>query len=151
MLWQFLPDLAAHNERSIYGGNNLSHSSDNAMLEPYSIEMLKYDQNGLLPAVIQDHRNNAVLMVGYMNSEALRRTVSEGRVCFWSRSRREYWVKGETSGNIFQVKAIYTDCDADTLLVRVLPLGPGVACHTGRYSCFYNNIAGFSNEENGND
>jgi len=113
--------------------------------------MLKYDQNGLLPAVIQDHRNNAVLMVGYMNSEAIRRTVSEGRVCFWSRSRREYWVKGESSGNIFQVKAIYTDCDADTLLVRVLPLGPGVACHTGRYSCFYNSIAGFSNEENGND
>lgn len=117
--------------------------------EPRALEAgeLKYDQNGLLPAVIQDHRNNAVLMVGYMNEEALRRTLSEGRVCFWSRSRQEYWVKGESSGNFFELKAIYADCDADTLLVKVVPLGPGLACHTGRYSCFFNPMAGF--EERG--
>ncbi len=112
-------------------------------LQPLAREELKFDQNGLLPAVIQDHRNNAVLMVGYMDQEAIRRTLSTGRVCFWSRSRREYWVKGETSGNFFEVKSIHADCDADTLLLKVIPLGPGLACHTGRYSCFFNTLAGF--------
>lgn len=126
-------------------------SQNHQRLEPYEAERLKFDQNGLIPAVIQDYRNNAVLMVGYMNNEAVRRTLSEGIVCFWSRSRREYWVKGETSGNIFKVKSIYTDCDADTLLIKVLPLGPGVACHTGRYSCFYHTLSGLSNEETIND
>ncbi len=116
-------------------------------LQPLETNKLKYDQNGLLPAVIQDVRNDAVLMVGYMNEEAVKRTLKEGKVCFWSRSRQEYWVKGETSGNFFDVKAVYADCDADTLLVKVIPLGPGLACHTGRYSCFYNSLAGFSNQE----
>ncbi len=119
-------------------------------LQPLDPGRLKYDQNGLVPAVIQDHRNYAVLMVGYMNEEALRRTINEGRVCFWSRSRQEYWVKGETSGNVFEVKTIHADCDADTLLVGVVPCGPGVACHTGRYSCFYNTLAGFTPREHGN-
>lgn len=108
---------------------------------------LKYGSDGLVPAVIQDHRNNSVLMVGYMNEEALQRTISGGKVCFWSRSRQEFWVKGETSGNFFQVKALYVDCDADTLLIRVLPLGPGNACHTGRYSCFFNTVEGFAQED----
>jgi phosphoribosyl-AMP cyclohydrolase len=116
-------------------------------LQPLETGQLKYDQNGLVPAVIQDYRNNAVLMVGYMNEEALRRTINSGTVCFWSRSRQEYWVKGETSGNLFAVKEIYADCDADALLVKVLPLGPGVACHTGRYSCFFNTLAGYKQED----
>ncbi len=116
-------------------------------LQPLEPGQLKYDQNGLVPAVIQDYRNSAVLMVGYMNDQAVRRTIESGKVCFWSRSRQEYWVKGETSGNFFAVKAIYADCDADTLLIRVIPLGPGVACHTGRYSCFFNTMAGFKQED----
>jgi len=116
-------------------------------IRPLEIKELKYDQNSLIPAVIQDARNNVVLMVGYMNQEALRRTIDRKIVCFWSRSRQEYWVKGETSGNYFDVKSIYTDCDADTLLVKVIPLGPGLACHTGRYSCFYNTLAGFEQQE----
>ncbi len=120
-------------------------------LKPLETKALKYDSSGLVPAVIQDERSNAVLMVGYMNEEALRRTLLSGRVCFWSRSRREYWVKGETSGNYFEVKAILADCDADTLLVKVVPLGPGLACHTGRYSCFFNTLAGFDCGENKHD
>ncbi len=118
-------------------------------LEPLETGQLKYDPNCLIPAVIQDNRNNAVLMVGYMNEEAVKRTVKEGRVCFWSRSRQEYWVKGETSGNYFEVKSIYADCDADTLLVKVVPLGAGKACHTGRYSCFFNTLSGFDQQEPG--
>ncbi len=120
-------------------------------LKPLEIKELKYDQNGLLPAVIQDERNNAVLMVGYMNEEAIRRTLNSGKVCFWSRSRQEYWVKGETSGNFFALQSIYADCDADTLLAKVIPLGPGLACHTGRYSCFFNTLAGFEQRRINND
>jgi len=101
-------------------------------------EQFKFDRDGLLAAVIQDHRNGAVLMVGYMDYEALNRTVEAKKVCFWSRSRQEYWVKGETSGNVFHLVSIYYDCDADALLVNVLPGGAGKACHTGNYSCFYN-------------
>ncbi len=120
-------------------------------LQPLQPGELKFDQNGLVPAVIQDDRNNAVLMVGYMNEEAVRRTINTGRVCFWSRSRKEYWVKGESSGNFFEVKSIYADCDADALLVRIIPLGPGLACHTGRYSCFFNTLAGFDQRGPGYD
>ena len=125
----------------------MEESKKTEELTPLEIVKLKYDDKGLLPAVIQDVRTNAVLMVGYMNEESLRRTLKEGKVCFWSRSRQEYWVKGETSGNYFDVKSIYADCDADTLLVRVVPLGPGKACHTGRYSCFFNSLAGFEQKE----
>ncbi len=109
-------------------------------LKPLQTGELKYDRNGLIPAVIQDHKTGAVLMVGYMNEEALKRTLANRRVCFWSRSRQEYWVKGETSGNIFDMQSIHADCDADALLVKVIPQGPGLACHTGRYSCFFNSI-----------
>jgi phosphoribosyl-AMP cyclohydrolase len=103
---------------------------------------LKYDHNGLLPAVIQDSRTGAVLMVGYMDREALRRTLESGKAWFWSRSRRVYWLKGETSGNVLEVREVFADCDADTLLVKVIPRGAGVACHTGRYSCFFNLLGG---------
>ncbi|HOA35170.1 MAG TPA: phosphoribosyl-AMP cyclohydrolase [Bacillota bacterium] len=102
------------------------------------LDQLKYDAAGLIPAVIQDSRSGAVLMVGYMNRESLRRTVESGRVWFWSRSRQKFWLKGESSGNFFTVCSICADCDADALLVKVTLEGSGVACHTGRYSCFFN-------------
>lgn len=107
---------------------------------PLERQKLKYDSAGLIPAIIQDERTGSVLMVGYMNEESLERTIRGGRVCFWSRSRKEFWVKGETSGNYFSLRAIRADCDADALLVSVIPEGPGLACHTGRYSCFYHTI-----------
>jgi phosphoribosyl-AMP cyclohydrolase len=131
------------------GGFKLAETK-NELLVPLEAQQLKYDQNGLLPAVIQDERNNVVLMVGYMNSGAVKRTTASGKVCFWSRSRQEYWVKGETSGNYFEVKAIFADCDCDTLLIKVIPLGAGLACHTGRYTCFFNTLAGFEQQEKSN-
>jgi phosphoribosyl-AMP cyclohydrolase len=94
----------------------------------------RFDANGLLPAIIQQHDSGQVLMLGYMDVEALRRTLTEGRVTFWSRSRQEYWRKGDTSGNRQYVKGAALDCDGDTLLVRVEQQGP--ACHTGARSCF---------------
>lgn len=90
--------------------------------------------DGLIPAVIQDNASLQVLMVGFMNSEAFRKTVEEGRVTFFSRSRKRLWTKGETSGNFLTVKEITTDCDSDTILIKVDPAGP--VCHTGTYSCF---------------
>ncbi|HHW74311.1 MAG TPA: phosphoribosyl-AMP cyclohydrolase [Firmicutes bacterium] len=106
-------------------------------IAPLSPDQLKYDDAGLIPAVIQDESTGAVLMVAYMNRESLRRTLEDGRAWFWSRSRKKYWLKGESSGNILTVRSILADCDSDTLLVRVKLEGAGVACHTGRYSCFY--------------
>jgi len=100
----------------------------------------KFDDNGLIPAIIQDIENGDVLMLGYMNEESLRRTLESGRTWFWSRSRQEYWCKGETSGNRQYVREIRYDCDADTLLVKVLQIGP--ACHTGERSCFYRSLEG---------
>ncbi len=90
--------------------------------------------DGLIPAVIQDNTTMQVLMVGYMNEEAYNKTVSEGRVTFFSRSRQSLWTKGETSGNYLTVVEVLTDCDQDALLVRVVPAGP--VCHLGTYSCF---------------
>lgn len=98
------------------------------------VERARFDANGLLPAIIQQHDTGRVLMLGYMDAEALRRTLTEGRVTFWSRSRQEYWRKGDTSGNRQYVKGAALDCDGDTLLVQVDQLGP--ACHTGSHSCF---------------
>lgn len=95
---------------------------------------VRFDAAGLLPAVIQQHDTGEVLMVGWMDAEALRRTLTEGRVTFWSRSRQEYWRKGDTSGNIQLVRGAALDCDGDTLLVQVDQVG--VACHTGARSCF---------------
>jgi len=96
---------------------------------------LTFDQNGLIPAIIQDHRSLKVMMMAYMNAEALKRTVRTGRVHFYSRSRKSLWYKGETSGNVQRVKEIRIDCDQDALLILVDPAGP--ACHTGAVSCFF--------------
>jgi phosphoribosyl-AMP cyclohydrolase len=93
-----------------------------------------FDDKGLLPAVIQQWDTKEVLMLGYMNAEALRRTLTEGRVTYWSRSRQEYWRKGDTSGHVQFVKGAALDCDDDTLLVQVDQVG--VACHTGARRCF---------------
>ena len=98
------------------------------------IERAKFDRDGLLPAIIQQWDSKEVLMLGYMNIEALRRTLTEGRVTFWSRSRSEFWRKGDTSGNAQYVRGAALDCDADSLLVIVDQHGP--ACHTGAHACF---------------
>ena len=100
---------------------------------------LKFDEKGLIPAVIQDYKKKDVLMVGWMNKESLEITLNEGRTCFWSRSRKELWRKGDTSGNIQKIKHICYDCDADVLLVEVEQVG-GKACHTGERSCFFRKI-----------
>ena len=98
------------------------------------LERAVFDDRGLLPAIIQQWDTKEVLMLGYMDAEALRRTLTEGRVTFWSRSRQEYWRKGDTSGHAQFVKGAALDCDADTLLVEVDQIG--VACHTGARRCF---------------
>ena len=98
------------------------------------LDRATFDANGLLPAIIQQWDTREVLMLGYMDREALRRTLTEGRVTFWSRSRQEYWRKGDTSGNRQYVKTAAFDCDADTLLLTVDQVG--AACHTGAHACF---------------
>ncbi|MBR4439497.1 MAG: bifunctional phosphoribosyl-AMP cyclohydrolase/phosphoribosyl-ATP diphosphatase HisIE [Clostridia bacterium] len=109
-----------------------------------NINELKYDNNGLIPAVVADAETGKVLTVAYMNAESLAITMKEGRTCFWSRSRGELWRKGETSGNVQHVVDVTADCDRDALLVRVKKDGP--ACHTGSESCFNEVI--YASEEN---
>lgn len=99
---------------------------------------LKYNSDGLIPAIVQDFYSKKVLMLAYMNAESLEITMKEGKTCFFSRSRQELWRKGETSGNTQQVVSIRTDCDKDTLLIEVIKAGP--ACHTGSESCFFEDI-----------
>lgn len=105
------------------------------MFDPAS---LKYDSNGLIPAVAQDHDSGEVLMVAWMNAESVRKTLEDRRVTYWSRSRQSFWVKGETSGHVQQLVEMRVDCDRDCLLVLVRQKGP--ACHTNRRSCFYTAI-----------
>ncbi len=100
---------------------------------------LKFDANGLIPAIVQDHYTGKVLMLAYMNAESLEITIKEGKTCFFSRSRQQLWRKGETSGNFQRVVSIRTDCDKDTLLIDVIKEGP--ACHTGSETCFFNEIS----------
>src|SRR5947199_4791823 len=103
------------------------------------IKQLKFDDKGLIPAVVQDAKDGTVLMVAYMNKEAVRRTLRLKTSVFWSRSRQSFWLKGESSGNIQLVKEIRIDCDGDCLVVKVKQIG-GAACHTGQRSCFYRKV-----------
>ncbi len=105
------------------------------------MDKLKWNVDGLLPAVVQDADSGQVLMMAYMNAESLRLTLEKGETVFWSRSRREIWHKGATSGNTQAVVEIRVDCDADTLLIKVKPAGP--ACHTNNTSCFYQSLEDF--------
>ncbi|MBQ2904246.1 MAG: bifunctional phosphoribosyl-AMP cyclohydrolase/phosphoribosyl-ATP diphosphatase HisIE [Clostridia bacterium] len=106
---------------------------------------LKYNSDGLIPAIVQDYYSKKVLMLAYMNAESLEITMNEGKTCFFSRSRQELWRKGATSGNTQQVVSIRTDCDKDTLLIEVIKAGP--ACHTGSESCFFEDIVAPETEE----
>jgi len=108
---------------------------------------VKFDEQGLLPAVIQDWLDGSVLMLGYMNQEALNKTLATRSVHFWSRSRQALWEKGETSGNKLLVKELYLDCDRDTILVKAEPLGP--TCHTGEWACFFSKLDERGNDEEG--
>lgn len=101
-------------------------------------EKLKFNSDGLIPAIIQEQSSGRVLMMGWMNRASLEKTVETGRTCFWSRSRQKFWIKGETSGHIQEVKDIAFDCDGDTLLIQVNQTGP--ACHEGYKSCFFRSI-----------
>ncbi len=102
---------------------------------------LKFDDKGLVPAIIQDHKTNEVLMVAYMNKESFEKTIKYKKVHFYSRSRQKLWLKGEASGNIQQVRAIFVDCDQDCVLIKVKQIG-NAACHTGFRSCFYRKLQG---------
>lgn len=102
------------------------------------MQEIKFDSNGLVPAIVQDAETRDVLMLAYMNRESLQRTLETGETVFWSRSRKELWHKGATSGNVQRVVEIKVDCDQDTLLIRVHPAGP--ACHTGNQTCFYTDL-----------
>jgi phosphoribosyl-AMP cyclohydrolase / phosphoribosyl-ATP pyrophosphohydrolase len=115
-----------------------------AQTEQMTVDQVRFDAQGLVPAVVQDAKSGRVLTVAYMNRDALTRTLAEGQTWFWSRSRGELWHKGATSGNIQHVRGILADCDADALLVLVEPEGP--ACHTGARTCFFTQIAGANPE-----
>lgn len=108
------------------------------------IQKLKFDAQGLIPAIVQDDRTNEVLMMAWMNAKSLARTLATKETWFWSRSRQELWHKGKTSGHTQRVVEIRYDCDADTLLVRVVPQGP--ACHTGARSCFFTSLTSKNND-----
>ena len=107
-------------------------------METVAIQSLRFDANGLIPAIVQDADSNQVLMMAFMNLESVELTLETKETHFWSRSRQELWHKGATSGNIQEVVEVFVDCDADSLLIRVHPAGP--ACHIGQPTCFYRNM-----------
>ena len=108
----------------------------NATEQPFSIQDIAWNDQGLVPAIAQDAQSGRVLMMAWMNAEALQLTLNEGRAVYWSRSRQKLWRKGESSGNTQLLKELSIDCDQDVILMKVVQQG-GVACHTGRESCFY--------------
>lgn len=112
--------------------------NEKCIITTRTINKLRFDADKLIPAIIQDNKTKEVLMLAYMNLASLKKTIQGGKTCFWSRSRKEYWVKGMTSGHFQYVKSIAYDCDLDTLLIRVRQVGG--ACHTGKRSCFYRKI-----------
>jgi phosphoribosyl-AMP cyclohydrolase/phosphoribosyl-ATP pyrophosphohydrolase/phosphoribosyl-AMP cyclohydrolase len=112
------------------------------------VSQVKYDGDGLVPAIVQDVETRTVLMMAYMNDETLRMSLEQGRTVFWSRSRQEVWRKGDTSGDRQFIREAYYDCDVDTLLFLVEQEGKG-ACHTGEYTCFYRSFGGAAPAEAG--
>ena len=104
------------------------------------LDKIKFNQQGLVPAIAQDWKTGEVLMLAYMNQASLQKTIETKEMWYWSRSRQELWHKGDTSGNIQKVKELYCDCDADAILARIEQVG-GIACHTGNRSCFFNKLA----------
>ena len=116
----------------------MAHVTDR--LDPALAERLRRDANGLVAAIIQEHETREVLMLGWMDDEALRRTLTEGRVTFWSRSRQEYWRKGDTSGHTQHLRSLSLDCDGDALLLTVDQIG--AACHNGTRTCFTDEVVG---------
>ncbi len=104
------------------------------------LDKIKFDDNGLIPAVIQDYQNGEILMLAYMNMESLQKTLSSGKTHFWSRSRQKFWLKGESSGHVQEIKEVFIDCDMDTLVFKVDQ--KVAACHMGYRSCFYRKIEG---------
>jgi len=107
-------------------------------ITPRTLGKLRFTAEGLIPTIVQDAKTKEVLMMAYMNKDSLKATIRTGKTCFWSRSRKEFWTKGMTSGHFQFVKSIYYDCDCDTLLIKVRQIG--AACHTFRKSCFYRSI-----------
>lgn len=104
-------------------------------MSSFPFDSLKFDENGLVPAIVQDVNNQTVLMLGFMNRDSLLRTVNEGKVCFWSRSRQKFWLKGETSGMFLLTRSVRVNCENNSLLILAEPIGP--TCHTGHESCYY--------------
>lgn len=102
------------------------------------IKQIKFNEQGLIPAIVQDAQTGEVLMMAWMNREALQRTIETGKATYWSRSRQKFWVKGETSGHFQEVQGVYVDCDADTVLLKVRQVG--AACHEGYRSCFFRRV-----------
>lgn len=118
----------------------LSQRGDKTTVETGDLLMPKFDQDGLIVAVVTDAKTSEVLMVGYMNEEALKRTIQSGEAWYWSRSRQNFWKKGETSGQVQKVREILTDCDQDALVLKVSVEGNGATCHVGYRSCFFRKI-----------
>ncbi len=119
--------------------------SDPAAAVTFDPATLKYDDHGLVPAIAQDVTSGEVLMMAWMNAEAVAQTLSTGRVTYWSRSRQAFWIKGETSGHVQELVSLRMDCDRDCLLMQVRQSGP--ACHTGRRTCFYTDVTAGSEVE----
>lgn len=120
--------------------NHFEPRGDKAEIESGTGFQPKFDSDGLITAVVTDYERGDVLMVGYMNAEALRRTIDTGEAWYWSRSRQSFWKKGETSGQVQTVREILTDCDQDALVVKVNVAGNGATCHVGYRSCFFRKI-----------
>ena len=114
------------------------NEQERIQLTTRTLKKLKFNKDGLIPTIVQDYKTKDVLMMAYMNLDSLKETMKSGKTCFWSRSRKEYWTKGMTSGHFQFVKSISYDCDLDTLLVKVRQIGS--ACHTNKKSCFYRKL-----------
>lgn len=115
-------------------------SNETLKITPKNLNKLRFNSDGLIPVIVQDYKTKDVLMLAYMNLASLKKTLKDGRTCFWSRSRKEFWTKGMTSGHFQYVKSIFYDCDLDTLLIKARQIG--AACHTGKKNCFYRILKG---------